>query len=256
MTLYTGVHNSTSNLPQWADPATYMGAAVQTVLDGDEYLRTAGDLWWQFSHPCKIDQVTMTGEKFNTNSGDWLGGVQLLFSDDGENWNVKFTEDAPTTTTTWESIDNTAAQVLGASYNHIALLTRGGQAGGSTQHRALVEYSDAEVSLDATLVPTVAIGAEIGSQYELKGNIQNTGTGDTIFFNGLTLDINDTVIVDAENRDAYLSSDNTKVREYLDFDTIRTDWITLLGGTSNTLQYNDTGTGNVTVVVKYNDRNN
>jgi hypothetical protein len=256
MTLYTGVHNSTSNLPQWADPATYMGAAVQTVLDGDEYLRTGGDLWWQFSHPCKIDQVTMTGEKFNTSSGDWLGRVRLLYSDDGENWNIKFTEDAPTTTTTWESIDNTAAQALGGSYRHVALLAGGGQAGGSTQHRALVEYSDAEISLDSTLVPTVAIGAEQGSQYEFKSNLQNTFTGDTIFINGLTIDTNDTVIIDSENRDAYLSSDNTKVREYLDFDTIRTKWITLSAGTANTLQFNDTGTGNVTIVVKYNDRNN
>jgi hypothetical protein len=257
VTLYTAVHNA-SNEPTWADPASYMGAAIQSVLDGNSYVRTVANIWWKFYHPCGIDSITPTGQKFAVDKTDWLGAVRLLYSADGENWNIKTTEVAPTVDATWQNLTQiTGALALGATYDHVALLTRGGQDGGATSgDRALIEYSDVEISLDSTKIPSVSIGSEISSQYEIKATIENQTTGDKIYINNLVVDINDTVVIDCENRDIYVQSTNKRVRESFDTDTIRDDWITLLGGEANTLQYVDVGTGNITIVTKYHDRNN
>lgn len=258
VTLYTDQAGTVNAVPKWTDPVNYMGGAIASVLDGAEYVRTAAELWWKFSHKCGMGTVTATGMKYVGGTADWINHVEMLYSADGENWNVQCSEAVPAADATWENLSTSgSAQAFGGIYNHVALFMRGGVPGGSSQHRVMIEYSSVEVKLDSTQVPTVAIGSEISGQYEFKNaELANNTTGKSIYIRNLVMDIDDTLVIDCENRKVYLNSDPaTPLREVLFTDDIRGDWLALQPG-DNTLQWNDTGTGNVTVATKYYDRAN
>jgi hypothetical protein len=254
-TLYTGSAETNSDVPAWADPGTFLGFSLRPVQEGGEYLRTRAALWWEYYHPAGIDSVTLTGRIWATDRANYWPRLQLLYSQNGIDWQIKATIAAPTANSTWENQLTTTAQALSTNPRHIALVMRGIMPAGTTETRALAEFSDVLVSLVTANVPTVAIGAEQTSQYEFRNAIlKNDTTGESIAINDLVIGINETLVIDCETNEAYLKEDETNLRTYIDFDTIRSRWIYMQGAT--TWSYTDSGTGNVTVTMKFYDRNN
>jgi len=254
-TVYTASAESNGSEPDWADPGTVLGQQLRPVREGGEYVRTRASLWWIYYHPAGIDEVTLTGRIFATDKTNHWPRVQLLYSPNGIDWQVKATIAAPTANSTWESQTTTSAQALSSNPKYIALVMRGIMPGGTTEHRALIEYTDVLVSLVTANTLTTSIGSEISSEYEFRNTIlKNDTTGESIAINDLTINVNESLVIDCPNKECYLLEDETNKRTYIDFDTIRAKWISMKGAT--TWSYTDAGTGNVTVTMKWYDRNN
>lgn len=258
-TLFTGSAEANSNIPVWADPATFLGQQLRPVRVGDEYVKTAATLLWHFYHEAGMDTVTVTGRKFATSTSYWPR-VELWYSKNGTDWEVLWTEAAPGSASTWADFSagiNGVAKALGDTYRHIALVMKGSMPAGTSEQRALVEYSDVVVDLDTTNVPAVSIGAEQGSQYELKNvTLSNDTTGESLRLKRLTITLNQSLVIDCATRQVYLLEDNVILRRYQFTDVIRGRWITLRGDTANVLSFTDVGTGNLTITTKYTGRNN
>lgn len=258
-TIYTASAESNSDEPDFADPSTFMGMQLRPVQSStSDFVRTVAVLRWDFFHPVGIDSVTISGRIYATDTDNWPL-VRLLYSIDGQNWFTKWTEAAPASDVTWANHSkNASAQALGGTFRYVRLSMRGAMPGGATEKRALVEYSDVELSLVTGNALNVSIGSEIANQYEFKNTvIKNDTTGKFLTLkNGLVVAVNETIVIDTENRDMYLEETNENLRQYLSVSTYRPDWLTAQGGVANTFSYTDAGTGNVTVVMKHNDRNN
>jgi len=244
---------------QWADPSSVMGLQIRAVYRRNKYLPTGGSLEWMFHSKTGITDVTVTGKRYTNSTSVWPLHMELRNSTDGENWIQEWDEAVPASAATWTNFTiNASKRALSTTSEYISFHIGGGVPGhATTQNHVLGEISSLEVFFAGANVPTVAMSAEQGTQYEIKElTLANDTTGDEIHIRNLTLDVNDSVVVDCENRKVYLLEDNSNLKEHVHTNTIRDRWLTLQGGVSNTLSYTDVNTGNVTVTVKYNDRNN
>ena len=257
VTLYSGLHDA-NNLPTWADPATYAGMALQAKERKLRYALTEARLMWFLQHPCGITHVKVTGQKYQTDADAWPEKMHLRYSIDGEEWSEQWNEGVPSAPTGWEALSkNGLNEALGASYRHIQLRMRGAVPGGSAQKRALVEISAVEITLDSTNVPSISMGAEIISQYEIqKLKFENTTTGEAFYIRKLTIEQGQTIEINCPEKKMILQETGENLSGYLSFDGVPKDWMTLEGGAANTLKYTDIGTGAMTVVTKYYPRNN
>lgn len=257
---YTDSHDGTTNYPNYADPSTLMGHYALSIpgpLSGT-YIPTEGYSIWKFFHTCGIDGITITGQKYALDVTYW-GLVQLMGSDDGVKWQLISAEDAPSVDDTWENIDlNASLQSLSTPYRYIMIMMKSVLPEGTTEYLNALEHTAVQIDLVTANVPSFSIGAELSTQYELKRvTLANTTTGQAIYIKKLLMEqTNDTLVIDCENKMVYVQSNEKSVRSFVDFDTIRQDWMYLEGGISNVLQWTDSGTGNVTVDVKHYDRNN
>ena len=263
--LYVGSAEGNNDIPINTDTSrnygTYLGQQLAPVEEGDDFLRTRAQLWWKMFNPAGFDVVTVTGRKFVSDSGNWPK-VELKYSKDGVLWETKWVEEAATSTG-WQDLSTDVVQGIAhtlstsTQFKHVALVMRGVMPGGTTQKKAMVEYTAVELSLATARVPSVSIGAELSTEYELKNVVlQNDTTGESISIKNLVMTIDDTLVIDCENRETYLLEDETNKRQYIDTDVIRGRWLYLQGGVQNTMSYTDVGTGNVSVTTKWNDRNN
>ena len=113
---------------------------------------------------------------------------------------------------------------------------------------ALLQHDTVTPTFASANLPTIAVGAEAAAYY-FDLTITNNTTGEYIVLK-LPCGLNETVTIDCEVKEAYLS-DGSRVS--VERSTDRAEWLDLAVG-SNTLQYDDTGTAAVTVHIIHRDR--
>lgn len=263
--VYTAVHTGTSgsSIPAYANPATYLGLAIRALEDGNNHVLTRGVTGWRLRHPWGITDVTVTGQKFSTTTGDWIKFLGLKSSRRGENWKEQWSEAALSTGNEWANLSTGVQAVkksLGATHDHILLEMRGAVNGGATRHQALSEISAVDVYLSTSRMPTVTLGTARTSQYEIKNLklVNNTiSPAETLQIKNLTVAVNTKIKIDVENMLAYIDDNSQRnIIERVFTDTNRKHWLKLKGGVSNAVEFTDVGTGNITVAYVWHDRNN
>lgn len=245
----------TATLDTFADPSTAMGMKILSELVGGLYANTSATILWQMYNAAGITHVTVTGKK-NRSSTDWPARAEMIYSNDGRSWTQKFNEDTPAVAGTPDPLDvDSVAQNLGATYQWLAFRLQGGVSGGAAAVYAWMELLTVDLTLDSTKVPTVAIAASAAA-YNITATLENTTSGESIEIDAV-LNLNETLIIDTQTNKVYLEDDNSgKLDAVKIVGDVRSDWLRLLGAQTNTIEYTDTGTGNITVVFEYHERNN
>jgi hypothetical protein len=150
-----------------------------------------------------------------------------------------------------KTLDAHSAVAIGSGYSYVKISLSGAVAASSNN---VINYGieALTVVIDSTEIPQmVALSAE--GCYYINATITNNTTGEYIIIKGSML-LDETLLVDCDTKDLYLEDDNTYPATR-SCSSIRKDWLNILPGT-NELQFDDTGTGSVTVVVSWEDRNN
>jgi hypothetical protein len=236
--LYTGDSNTL------ADPSTELGLAVIGTPADYDILSEVAVLAWVFTHPAGITDVTYSGSKYYTSSWTAVAGLQSL--QEGAAW---FTEDnvsAPSVAYTWEDFGPTAVE-LSSTPKTIRFAMDGALAPLSDE-AALIQFDTVIAEFSTASLPTISLGAEAAA-YFFDVTITNNTTGEYIKV-AVPCALNETVTIDCENKEAYLS-DGSRVNVTLSTD--RPEWLTLASG-ANEILYTDVGTNAVTVHIIHRDR--
>jgi hypothetical protein len=240
----------TANQETDADPAEEMGLRVGAYDNRGRWRGDRGLVVWTLSQPCGIDEVTASGEYYRYGSAWPKVGLQY---GTGSGRRIKYKsqwELSSPTEDTWTAW-NKPSESLGATAVSIQFFING-SVGSGEDNRACLEAADVTVSFDSDVVPTVAIGAEQGG-YELDCRITNNETGEWIKLH-VVVDTNETIIVDTEAKTVVYDADGSNYLPSISFSSVRQQWLKLLPGQSNELQFDDTGTQGVTFVTKWRDR--
>jgi hypothetical protein len=113
------------------------------------------------------------------------------------------------------------------------------------------EVGDVTVTLNNTETPVVTVNAEQGN-YSLECTITNVTTGESLEVQ-LIMDLNSEVEIDTYNRTVTWLADGSRQYQALTIPTNRRNWLRLAPGT-NTLRFDDTGTGHVTLTTEFAER--
>ena len=228
----------------FADPSTSLGLALIGSADFQVQNET-GTLAWIFSHPATITSVLYSGDKYMSDSWPAIAGLQYLQPNA-----VWFTADniaEPTVTYTWQSFGPTTT-ALTSPYPTTIRFVIDGLLSSVISAMALLQHDTVTPTFASANLPTIAVGAEAAAYY-FDLTITNNTTGEYIVLK-LPCGLNETVTIDCEVKEAYLS-DGSRVS--VERSTDRAEWLDLAVG-SNTLQYDDTGTAAVTVHIIHRDR--
>jgi len=238
-----------------ADPASEMGMTIASYKNGAKDVGEDGVVVWTIDHPCGVTTVSTSGEKYRSD-GDWPSVAALQVPKKSgkkkkKKWTNVWNEATPGSEDSWTAFTQNSV-ALGGTYNSLRYALDG-SIGGGDGYLAHLEISDVTLALTGT--PTVSMGGEQSSTYELAATITNNLTGESIKLQG-AIPLNDKLIVDTESKRVYLNSDGSPLLSYLSWDAVRFDWLKLLPGQANTLQYDEDGAQGLTVTIKWRDRNN
>jgi hypothetical protein len=235
-----GVYTATQRMN--ANPYSVMGIWVN-AQGRDNYD-------WQLYNPCGIVNAAYSnGYKrrastgFIVRLGNWVRG---------SNWwayRTTGTTDiaAPTNPNAWEA----------ASYSGAAFATSDAIEAALFYNPSDIEFGDAVVTLNSLETPVITVGAEQGN-YHLQATLTNQTTGEAIGLD-FVMNVNSELEIDTANRTVTWLADNSRQLQALTQSGTRTTqpakrhWLRLLAG-SNTLRFDDTGTGNVTLTTEYRKR--
>ncbi len=229
----------------FADPSTSLGLALIGSADFQVQNET-GTLAWIFSHPATITSVgPYSGDKYM--SGSWPAIMGLQYLQTNTAW---FTADnivEPTVTYVWQSFGPTTTAFV-SPYPSAVRFVIDGLLSSVISEMALIQFDTVSTTFASANLPTIAVGAEAAA-YCFDLTITNNTTGEYIKV-AVPCALNETVTIDCETKEAYLS-DGQRVN--VERSTERAEWLDLSPG-SNTLQYDDVGTNAVTVHVIHRDR--
>lgn len=229
----------------FVSPSTSLGLALIGSSDFQVQNET-GTLAWIFSHPATITSIgPYSGDKYM--SGSWPAIMGLQYIQTNTAW---FTADniaEPTVTYTWESFGPTTT-ALPTPYPSAVRFVIDGLLSSVISEMALIQFDTVTATFASANLPTIAVGAEAAAYY-FDLTLTNNATGEYIILK-LPCGLNETVTIDAETKEAYLS-DGSRVNVTLSTD--RAEWLDLSPG-ANPLQWDDTGTQAVTVHVIHRDR--
>jgi hypothetical protein len=228
----------------FVDPSTSLGLALIGSSDFQVQNET-GTLDWIFSHPATITTVLFSGDKYMTGSWPAIVGLQYLVTNAA--WFTADNQAEPAVTYSWESFGPTTVSIASPYPNSIRFVIDG-LLSSAISEMALVQFDTVTTTFSSSNLPTIAVGAEAAAYY-FDLTITNNTSGEYIKV-AVPCVLNETVTIDAENKEAYLS-DGARVNVTLSTD--RAEWLDLSVG-ANTLQYDDTGTAAVTVHILHRDR--
>lgn len=225
----------TGHWRSWAATYSHIGAWIGTVT-GNAY-------GWRLYNPCGIVNADWAdGAHRATVKEDFLAYVGYWIRDD--NWWTWQAEIAdPVADATWD----TWSEAAGAAWSTADYLTLS-----LWYYLSDVEASTVTVTLDSTETPAIDMTlAEMGN-YKLNCKITNTTTSEwmTVDFE---MALNQTLTIDTYDETVTYGLDGSSQFQALDWSSIRLKWLKLEPG-NNTLQFDDTGTGNVTFVTKFRKR--
>ena len=231
------------------DPYTDMGAIISAWKSGDKWKAENATVTWSLFNPATFTTITATGEKYRYTTG-WVSHARFLKSKNGKDWTTVWTEATPASASTWTALSTHSAVSIGAGYDYIKF-SFSGSIGAIANNYVAIEHEAVTLALESTKVPQGSFITP-ASCYFLDATITNNTSGEWIKVT-TSCKLNETIVVDCENKTAYLSNNNEPVAK-LEFSTTRKDWLNLSVG-DNTLQFDDVGTAGITIVVKWRDRN-
>lgn len=235
---YTGDTNTE------AEPATTLGMALVGAPDFQQQ-NEAGTLAWTFSHPATITTVLYSGDKYMSGSWPAIVGLQHLVTNSVWVTDSNITE--PTATYAWQSFGPTTVS-LASPYPSTIRFAIDGMLSSVASELALAQFDTVTTTFDATKLPAIAVNAEQAAYY-FDLTLTNNTTGEYIVLQ-LPCGLNETVTIDCEAKEAYLS-DGQRVNVTLS--TNRSEWLDMTPG-SNTFLYTDAGTNAVTTHIIHRDR--
>ena len=233
----------TADSNTFADPSTKLGLALIGSADFQVQNET-GTITWALSHPAGITDVTFSGDKYM--SGSWPAIVGLQYLQENAAWFTADNQAEPALTYAWESFGPTTIDLDG-TYNTIRFAIDG-LLSSAISEMALIQFDTVTAAIDSTRLPTVSIGAEAACNF-FDFTLTNNTTGEYLKCQ-VPCGINETLTIDCETKEAYLS-DGSRVNVILSTD--RTEWLDMTPG-ANTFQFDDAGTVAVTGHIYHRDR--
>jgi hypothetical protein len=228
----------------FATPSTSLGMALIGSSDF-QVQNESGVLAWALSHPATITTMLYSGDKYMTDSWPAIMGLQYLQTNAA--WFTANNLAEPSVTHVWESFGPTTT-ALSTPYPTAIRFVIDGLISSVVNAAALLQFDTVTATFSSANLPTIAVGAEALCNY-FDVTITNNTTGEYIKV-AVPCALNETVTVDCETKEAYLS-DGGRVSVTLSTD--RAEWLDMTPG-ANTFQYDDTGTNAVTVHIYHRDR--
>ena len=253
--IYTATHEAD------VDPYTAMGMIIFSYQAVGKWQSVTGNQWWQLYHPCGITDVYATGEGRRL-TVSWPAG-SLDYSLKGVSWIQKWAITAPVAPyanwRAWTKTTHPGEADLGGTYPYIRF-QQNGSVLGSAGNYADFEVLTCTITLSATLTPLTGLRGEDNTPYYSQFELFNVTTGESLFCS-FPLTVGDKVIVDTEAHQAYRDSDHMTVISGVSWSSNRLMWLKLVsdivvGYKDNVIQIIETGMGNITVAIKWRDRNN
>lgn len=233
----------TANQNTDADPWTEIGIANNILGYGLSYAR------WELTNPCGITNANFqNGEKRSeSNTSAWYATIQSR--DAGGAFTLEDTIAAPSTTSVWESWSDNEVITAGAVTVLLQLQRAKGVPASEDQ---MIEVADVTITLNSSNTPTVTIGSE-QTNYPLTARITNNNTGQAIYLT-FGMEIDEELQIDTDDKTVVYLKDNTNQFSALALiGGARRDWLKLAPGV-NEIQFDDTGTGNVTIGFSWEER--
>ena len=214
----------------YADPWVDNGVKTHSLFD-------RGDL--RFTNVCGISSANFAnGHKRSENKAGWIAEIM---SDTG---GTEYVIAAPTLDSTWQTWSRNEALTSGATWVSAVLLDYGA---GDWQY---LEFSDCTLAI--VNEPIIVQGAE-KSNYELSCKITNNMTQDAVELN-FNMSLNEELEFDSDAKAViYLADDSNQFNALGLVGGPRRDWLPLQPG-NNTIQFDDVGTGNVTISFEWEER--
>ncbi|MCA9872469.1 MAG: hypothetical protein KC441_02410 [Anaerolineales bacterium] len=210
-----------------------------------------------FENICGIDEVDITAGELYAWAADELNGWQLSHYGfvEGEA-QLADTTAVPGTRASllgWtQTIDLTGLTGVATRYSFSLKLTGYLGVPVSSGFASFAGIDTAYITLHSTTIPSVTLGSE-QSNYNLSATITNTTTGEaiTITFN---MPLNETLEVDTDQGTVtYLLDGSSQGQAVRIVGAPRQFWLPLVPG-DNTLRFDDTGTGQITVATAFRKR--
>jgi hypothetical protein len=264
----------------WAGPYfhAYRGDSAQTMSNANEApgMGGSGELtgtargvtaWgyinWDLYHPIGFTHVAADGKRYKSSTALDSYNYNLWFCSSVNPLLVQ--ADTPTvfatvvkaTAALADEAWSVASTAVGGTdyYLQFKMLVYGSDRDGNA-YASRFTVNNVTLTLDSTRTPVVTFGAQVGTGYRLTAKLTNTTTGEWLLFNFIT-DIDQTLEVDCESKKLTYLKDNSPVHGALvAFSSIRADWLNLLPGQVNTLQWDETGVQDCDIGIAWRDRNN
>lgn len=233
----------TANQYTDADPWTEIGIANLVLGTTLSYAS------WRLTNPCGFTNANFqNGEKRSeTNTGAWYASIQTRNAAGA--YTLEDTIAAPSTTATWESWSDSEALTAGTITILLQLQRAAGIPGGFDQK---LEVADVTMTLDSSNTPSITIGAE-QSNYAMTAKITNLTTGDAMYIT-FAGELDQELEIDTARKTVTYLADYTNHFSALALvGGPRRDWLRFAPG-ANLLQFDDTGTGNVTISLEWEER--
>ena len=225
-----------------ADPADELGLALIGSDNEFNPLREEGQLDWVFSHPAGFKTPFLySGKIYNT--GSWPAIVGLQYLEPGSVWFTADNIPMPSAPLAWETFGPNSASL--PSIYEVIRLSIDGAIENLTGEKALVQFDTLTWTLESTNIPTMGLGPETSMNF-FDVRLTNNTSGEWLSFKCPCL-VNQTVTIDCENKQAYLSDGSPVL---LQFSSDRESWFDLASG-NNVLQYDDVGTAVVKINPTY-----
>jgi hypothetical protein len=233
----------TGNENTFVNPAEKLGLAMMANANPVPQQEMA-QLDWLFTHPCGMTNVSFAGKRYTLyNSWPAVAGLQVLQEEVA--WFTVKNITVPTVLASWEAISETVN--LGGTYETIRFAFDGAL-DIISGNMAMIQFDTVVLTIASGNVPAVSVGSEQNIAY-LNFTLTNNTTG--LFITcALPIPLNDTLVIDCENKIVTVSNGE---RAFVNFSSVRNIWLDLLAS-ANTLKYDDTGTGNVTLDIIHRDR--
>lgn len=196
---------------------------------------------WYLYNPCGISGGNFTnGQYYIQHSNSYTAQVRRSLN--GSTWTTVYSLPGASENT-WHSWSNNSSSFpTGTLYLGLYLDARTKSVGWSR-----VECSDCTVTLDSNFTPVVSVGEE-GSNYRLQSRIINLTSGEEVLLDLASIEIDETVIIDAATSRVYRATDGSSLYRRVSKNTVRPHLFRLVPG-ANELQFVDEGTTDVLVEI-------
>lgn len=233
------------------DPYTSMGIYSASYSTASGAKAETAQVQWQLSHPLgAIGVPSSSGYKYvSTALAAWpattFAGLQ--YSTNGINFSDAYSEAAPTvvnSNTAWSksSITFSSSKLIRILYSGTVPASKG---------YLRYETNAITVTIDGTYQPTMNYSSEVVTS-PVNITLTNTNTNDWIRISGVWVTNGTTITLDCKNKTA--TYNGVSYAAGLTWSSNRVQWLDLLPAANNVLKYEQAGTGNATVVVKWQDR--
>ena len=202
-------------------------------------------------HPAGISNFAASGEKYR--QGPLYADLTLNAPSTPSGTRITiYTEASPTLENTWEAVSINAPCATNPVSVRISMDTRNI---GTTQPSptCLFEMTDVTLTVyDPPVAFTPASNEAVSYLYD--GTLTNNENDHTIILRKLLTKVNELITIDCEDLEIY-SSDGKRLRGMIDFSgTVRDEWMLFEPG-ANELEFNDVGTNDVTITIRWRGRN-